>query len=222
MEELKQLVASAQTGDPAAFGELVKRRWNMAWATDYGWLGKWELAEAAAQDALVETYMRLGTLREPAAFVHWFRLLLYKRCDRLARGKRMPTVPLEGYLDRLSAVVDPGLLLEQGELQAFVQDAVLRPPQEEQVPIVLFYLGGHSQEAISAQLQESVGAVKKRLWRARQRLRERMLGKVGEFLPGYPLSAQRSLMDAPRPFLVSSALSGEDNQLRFYTMSPEE
>ena len=69
MDELKNLVACAQGGDPEAFAQLMKRFQDMAWATAYGWLGNWELAEEAVQDAFVEAYMRLPTLREPAAFV---------------------------------------------------------------------------------------------------------------------------------------------------------
>jgi RNA polymerase sigma factor (sigma-70 family) len=218
MEELKRLVADAQAGDQGAFARLMRRFQDMARATAYARLGNWELAEEAAQDAFVETYLRLPTLREPAAFVHWFRLIVLKRCDRLARGRRVQTVPLEGQTDPLPAGPDPESLLEQRELEVFVQEAVLRLPEEEQLAVSLFYLGGHSLEEIAALLPAPLGTVKKRLWQARQRLRGRMVGQVREYFQDWPPEQDRSPSPLVQSMLFFYSL-GQDHRPRFHTAS---
>ena len=65
------LVRSAQAGDELAFAE-----------------GDYHLAEDAAQEAFVDAYRELRSLREPAAFGRWLCTIVFKHCDRLTRGKR--------------------------------------------------------------------------------------------------------------------------------------
>ena len=98
------LVRSAQAGDELAFAELVRSHQDRAVAYATAILGDYHLAEDAAQEAFVDAYRELRSLREPAAFGGWLRTLVFKHCDRLTRGKRpvsMITTPT------MSAAVHP-------------------------------------------------------------------------------------------------------------------
>ena len=61
-------VTAAQDGDVRAFAELVEHFQDMAVATAFGWLGDFEGARDAAQEAFFLASRSLGQLREPASF----------------------------------------------------------------------------------------------------------------------------------------------------------
>jgi DNA-directed RNA polymerase specialized sigma24 family protein len=94
MEELSLLVIAAQKGNKDAFGCIVRRFQNMAYAGAYAMLGDSGLAQDAAQEAFIDAYLSLAKLREPAAFPGWFRRIIIKHSERQIRGKRVLIVPL--------------------------------------------------------------------------------------------------------------------------------
>src|SRR6266851_4616082 len=94
-EEMIALVARAQEGDVEAFEELVRVFQDVAVAYAYVRLGDFYQAEDAAQSSFLDAYQHLSQLREPAAFAGWLRQIVHKHCDRLRRGKRLPTADLE-------------------------------------------------------------------------------------------------------------------------------
>jgi RNA polymerase sigma factor (sigma-70 family) len=87
-ERTVSLVRAAQTGDDLAFTELVRAYQDIAVAYATSILRDYQLAEDAAQEAFVEAYRELASLREPAAFAAWFRTIIFKHCDRMTRRKR--------------------------------------------------------------------------------------------------------------------------------------
>src|SRR5258708_3587178 len=94
-DELISTVRRAQAGDLAAYGWIVRRFQDMAVGYAATILGDFHLAEDAAQEAFLEAWRDLALLREPAAFAGWLRKIVFKQCDRLTRGKRIDTVPME-------------------------------------------------------------------------------------------------------------------------------
>src|SRR5690349_15058665 len=86
--EFVEWVRAAQAGDRGAFEALVLRVQDTAVAICYGRIGNVEQARDAAQDALIDGYLHLGQLDEPAAFAAWFRRILLKHCDRRTRRAR--------------------------------------------------------------------------------------------------------------------------------------
>ena len=61
MEELDGLVRAAQRGESEAFGRIVVRFQNMAYASAYAQLGDFHLAQDAAQEAFVDAYLSLAS-----------------------------------------------------------------------------------------------------------------------------------------------------------------
>lgn len=100
---MQELVAAAQAGGAAAFTELVLRFRNMAYGYATSLLRDRHLAEDAAQEAFIDAYRKLGQLREPAAFPGWFRRVVFKQCDRIARSTWSRT-----RLDSEGAPIDRG------------------------------------------------------------------------------------------------------------------
>ena len=90
MDDLNRLVTRAQAGDTDAYGELVRRFQDMAYGYAYAIVGDLELAEDAAQEAFIEAYRCLPSLREPFAFPGWLKRIVFKHC-----AWRPPLLPWE-------------------------------------------------------------------------------------------------------------------------------
>ncbi|HJZ50357.1 MAG TPA: sigma-70 family RNA polymerase sigma factor [Roseiflexaceae bacterium] len=174
MDTLAGLVTAAQAGDLDAFGQVVERFKNMAYAVAYTMLRDVHLAEEVAQEAFIEAYICLPKLREPAAFPGWFGRIVYKRGDRLTRGKNPALLSLDAVAELRSVAPDPAAVAEVRDLQRRVQAAIDALPEAEQLPIRLFYLAGYAQQEIATIMELPLTTIKKRLFHARQRLRELM------------------------------------------------
>jgi RNA polymerase sigma factor (sigma-70 family) len=173
-DDLESLVRAAQRDDIEAFGRLTERFQRMACAVAYTAIGDVHLAEDAAQEAFIEAFQCLPSLREPAAFPSWFRRIVYKRADRLVRGRSLDTFPIEAAGHVPSDLPDPPRVAEAREAQAAVHSAIASLPEPDRLLVSLFHLAGHSQREVAAIAELPEPVVKKRLFRARQALRRRM------------------------------------------------
>ena len=155
-----------------AFAELVLRFQDMAFACAYAVLGDAYLAEDVAQDAFVIAWQKLDQLREPKAFPGWFKRIVLNQCNRLTRGKRLQIVPLD--VGANSPTTDPGphIVAEKRELLNKVLRAIKALPDNERLVTTLFYVDGYTQADIGQFLEVPVSTVNKRLYTARQRLKE--------------------------------------------------
>ncbi len=182
MQELRSTITRAQAGDLEAYGQLVGRFQDMACGYAYSILGDFDLAQDAAQDAFIQAYRELGSLREPNAFSSWLRRIIFTECSRMTRGKKIPTVPLDAILEVESSEPGPDRLAEQGELRDRVLSTVRSLPEREREVTTLFYINGYSHDDIAGFLDVPVSTVKSRLHTSRKRLKERMLEMVGDYL----------------------------------------
>jgi RNA polymerase sigma factor (sigma-70 family) len=155
-----------------AFGELMARFQDMAFACAYAVLGDFYLAEDAAQEAFINAWQSLQQLRTPEAFPGWLRRVVLTRCNRLTRGKRLQVVPLESAADTPSADPDPHTAAEQRELRGKVLEAIKALPENERLVTTLFYVSEYTQADIGEFLQVPLTTVNKRLHAARRRLKE--------------------------------------------------
>lgn len=156
----------------AAFGELVARFQDMAFACAYAVLGDFYLAEDAAQESFINAWQSLQQLRTPEAFPGWLRRVVLTRCNRLTRGKRLQLVPLELAADTPSAFPDPHAVAERREVRGKVLEAIRALPENERLVTTLFYVSEYTQADIGEFLQVPLTTVNKRLHSARRRLKE--------------------------------------------------
>lgn len=183
-DDITALVRAAQHGDIGAFGRVVERFQRMACAVAYTVVGDVHLAEDAAQEAFIEAYRCLPSLREPAAFPAWFRRIVLKRGDRLVRGKHPDTLPIETAAHVPSSHPGPPHIAEAREAQRSVQAALAALPESDRVLVSLFHLGGYSQHEVASIVELPEQVVKKRLFRARQTLRRLLEGEMHEEFAG--------------------------------------
>ena len=166
------LVAEALGGDRDAFGALVVRYFNPAYAVALAHLGHHESAQDAVQEAFLNAYRRLNTLRDPERFREWLITIVRNACYSLRRKER-PMVPLD-------AVAEPAeaLDLERRELHALIRSKIAELDESPREALLLYYFSGQSQAEIADLLGISHDAAQKRVSRAREVLGQRLVDEV--------------------------------------------
>src|ERR1051325_10090446 len=144
----------------------------MAFACAFAVLGDVYLAQDTAQEAFVVAWQKLAQLREPAAFPGWFKRIVLTQCNRLTRCKRLQIVPLDEGVNAFTSDPGPHASAERHDLLAKVLRAINALPDNERLVTTLFYVNGYTQADIGEFLEVPVSTVNKRLYSARQRLKE--------------------------------------------------
>jgi len=188
-----------------AFGELVTGFQDMAFGCAYSVLGDFYLAEDAAQEAFITAWQSLHQLRAAEAFPGWLRRIVLTRCNRLTRGKRLQIVPLELGANTPSASPDPYATMEQRELRSRVLSAIKALPEHERIVTTLFYVDGYTQADIGEFLQVPLTTVTKRLYSARQRLKESVVEMFKNNLRQQRPSRDKSFADKVKARLRPSS-----------------
>ncbi len=178
-----ELVALARSGDKDAFSQLIERYQQMVRRIALGMVAHEEIARELAQEALLQAYLSLDHLRDISRFKSWLYGIVLNVCRSYIRDQKVNPYSLEAmmggmYRDLLyypSPVIDPEEIAEQRELHTIVLQAVQGLSPKDRAATLLFYYEQLSMREIAAILGVSLTAVKGRLHRAREQLRERLL-----------------------------------------------
>lgn len=178
-----ELVALARSGDKDAFGQLIERYQQMVRHIALGMVAHEEIACELAQEAILQAYLSLDHLRDSSRFKSWLYGIVLNVCRSYLRDSRTGMLSLEAmmggmYRDTLyfpSVVIDPEEIVEQRELHSAVLEAIEGLSPKDRVATLLFYYEQLSLREIAAILGVSITAVKGRLYRAREQLKERLL-----------------------------------------------
>jgi len=163
MDDL-DLIQAARAGDPISLARLMDVLAPRV-ARICGPIAL-EHAADAAQDALVQIFRDLHSLREPAALAGWVRRIATREAIRHARRARRETVIEPAAAAALPAAGDPALVADVRSVLAS-----LRP--EQRAILVLRDLEGLSEAEAADQLALARGTAKSRLHRARLAFAER-------------------------------------------------
>jgi RNA polymerase sigma factor (sigma-70 family) len=213
MTALEPFVIAAQQGDSKAFGHIVQRFQDMAYAIGYARIGDRQLAEDIAQEAFLEAYLHLTELAHPAAFPGWFRTIVTRQCNRVLRRKSATLVSLDALSLAASPVTEPASAIETIETQHVIHQAVMALPMPERQVVTLFYIAGYSLQEIAALLEVRVSTVKNRLFSARLHLRERILDMIADNLPEQRPSKNEAFATRVMEFIKATE-TGEADRVR--------
>jgi RNA polymerase sigma-70 factor (ECF subfamily) len=179
-EELSdtEIINMVLGGDSASFSVLVKRYQNFVFTLALRFTKHREDAEEVAQDIFVKTFRSLADFRGGSKFSTWLYTIVYTTSITFLRKKRMHTTSIddEGTFIQLENQ-DGGFnanLIEQKSKIANLNEAINMLSHDDAQVITLFYKGEQSLDEISQILGVEINAVKVRLHRARQRLKEKL------------------------------------------------
>ncbi|MDA1191162.1 MAG: sigma-70 family RNA polymerase sigma factor [Candidatus Poribacteria bacterium] len=190
------LIHRARGGDSRAFSDLIGQFQGMAYGYAYVLLGDTHLAQDATQEAFLDTYMHLASIRAPEAFPSWLRRVVFKHCDRLKRRKKFQTVSLELAVNIAdgSPLPDAKLVAEETHREALA--ALESLPESERAVMILHELRGYPQREVAVFLEIPLYTVKNRLRSARRKLAERILEMVRQVLWEDPPNLQEQWQQA--------------------------
>lgn len=157
----------AQSGDRAAFTQLAADIGNRFFPVAHRILRDADLAEDAAQQALISIWRELPRLRDPERFEPWAHRILIRACYREIRKKPRHTSGAEsmeiddGQRDMSLSVVDRDQL-ERG---------FRRLTPEQRAALVLQHYLDYSLAQIAELLELPTGTVASRLHAAKRSLR---------------------------------------------------
>ena len=166
-----QLTAKAAAGDRTAFQRLYERHWKAVY--NYAWLLTRSVPDA--EDVTQECFLAL--IRKPASFDHtraqlrtW--LIAVVRRQHLGRCRSSGRESGSSELDRI--LIAPGLDedLIRAERADAVHQALTALPAAQQEALYLFEFEGLSLSEVAGILEIETNAVKARLYRAREQLKQ--------------------------------------------------
>jgi RNA polymerase sigma-70 factor (ECF subfamily) len=182
-EQEAALVERLQSGDAAAFEQLVRTHMAALLRVARRMMHSEEDARDAVQDAFVSAFRSIGKFDANAQLSTWLHRIVVNAClMRLRTQRRHPEEAIEDYLPRF---VEDGhqlvpnepwpetaaTLLERAEVRDVVRTAIDRLPDSYREVLVLRDLEELSTEEAARVLGVTANAVKVRLHRARQALR---------------------------------------------------
>lgn len=176
-----ELVQAARRGDKRAFVEIVARNQAMVCGIAYGILTDFSASEDAAQEAFLTAWRKIHDLREPERLRSWLGQIARNAALGYLRRQK-PHAPLEEAPELVDGSPAPDELAATTEEAAVVRDCLTRLPETYRLPLVLFYREGKSVRSVAESLGLSEDAVKQRLARGREMLREQMTGLVESVL----------------------------------------
>lgn len=142
----------------------------MALGYAYAKVSDIHLAEDVCQEAFVDAYRKIGTLRRPEAFPSWLKTIVRKHADRITRLQKRVIV---SYVD--DSVFEfgygrPDELLERNEELEYMRSLITPLPPAQRIVATLCYVDGCNIPQIAAFLGVTTGTVRKRLFDARKTL----------------------------------------------------
>ena len=166
-----EIVRLVLSGDTESFRFLVARYRQQYSRYAIVQVGDADGAADAMQEAFIRAYDSLDSCRDPDRFGPWFFRILTNQCHT-ARSRRRPTQDVAA-LD-LPARERTDEALERSELADRLETALQRLTAEQREAFVLKHVDGRSYEEMAELLGTGVDALKMRVYRAREALRDMM------------------------------------------------
>ena len=173
------LVMASLGGDRDAFCEIVTRYQSLLCSLAYSSVGDFKHSEDIAQEAFVEAWRKLDTLRDPVKLKSWLCGILRFKASHYRRKEAKQPLKDARELDELGGKESEQARLEdeviREQQQALLWQALEKMPETYREPLILFYRENRSIEHVAFELDLSEDTVKQRLSRGRKRLQKAMV-----------------------------------------------
>jgi len=207
----------AARGDRDAYGRIVAGCQSTVSSIALAIVRDVPASEDIAQEAFLSAWQNLRKLSNPASFLPWLRQITRNLARDHLRAQFHRANPAGDVEALIAAVADPdpcpAEYLANAQEEAVAAEVIDALPEESREVLLLYYREGQSSKQVAALLGMQDAAVRKRLSRARQAIREELLARLGDFAqrsaPGTAFTAVvlSSLAIASPPVAAASVLS---------------
>jgi RNA polymerase sigma factor (sigma-70 family) len=173
-----ELIEQTLQGNQAAYADLVKRHQRFVFTLAMRFTKTREDAEEVAQDSFIKAYRSLQNFQGQSKFSTWLYSIVYTTAMTFLRKRRLDTSSIDDENNYLQIENQSGGfkndLAENKSRSYYVNQAIEQLLPDDAMIITLFYKGEQSLEEIAFTLGMEPNNVKVKLFRARQRLKERL------------------------------------------------
>jgi RNA polymerase sigma-70 factor (ECF subfamily) len=173
-----ELIDQSLAGDQGAYAILIKRHQRFVFTLALRFAKGREDAEEIAQDCFVKAYRSLASFNRQSKFSTWLYTIVYTTSMTFLRKKRVDTTSIDDegtyiQLENQSSGLDNNLA-EQKSRSFYVNQAISQLLPDDAMIITMFYKGEQSLEEIAEAMGMEANTIKVKLFRARQRLKEKL------------------------------------------------
>ena len=170
-----ELVRRAQKGDTQAFESLVVEHQQFVFNLALRAVGDPREAEDVAQESFVRAWLALPNFRGQSQFRTWLYRIVTNLCyNRLPRLRRDLSAFCEDQVLDVPDETDVVANVETNQTRKFLHAQIDNLPESYRLLISLRYQQELSYEEIAQVLSLPLGTVKTGLFRAKERLREKL------------------------------------------------
>ena len=172
-----ELIEQTLAGDQSAYADLVKRHQRFVFTLALRFAKTREDAEEIAQDCFIKAYRSLGTFQRNSKFTTWLYSIVYTTSMTFLRKKRVQTDSIDDENTYVQLENHSGYDVNDAENKSrsyYLNQAIAQLLPDDATIITLFYKGEQSLEEIGAAMGIEPNTVKVKLFRARQRLKEKL------------------------------------------------
>ncbi len=172
------LVAASRLGDRCAFGQIVSRYQAMIAGLAYANCGNLHQSEDIAQETFVSAWKSLSGLRDPSKLPGWLCQIARRRLSDLLRKSSTSEIPFSQAFETGEppiAAETPASSADEAELLWRTLSKISQPYRET---LVLYYRQERSVEQVAAAMDTTEAAVRQRLVRGREMLREELAASI--------------------------------------------
>lgn len=173
-----ELIEQTLAGNQAAYADLVKRHQRFVFTLAMRFAKNREDAEEIAQDCFIKAYRSLSAFQRQSKFSTWLYSIVYTTAMTFLRKKRVDTDSIDDeniyiQLENSSSSHDVNSA-ENKSRSYYLNQAITQLMPDDAAIITLFYMGEQSLDEIGKTLGIETNTVKVKLFRARQRLKEKL------------------------------------------------
>lgn len=173
-----ELIEQTLAGNQFAYADLVKRHQRFVFTLAMRFARGREDAEEIAQDCFVKAYRSLASFQGQSKFSTWLYSIVYTTAMTFLRKKRIDTDSIDDegtfvQVESHESAYDTNNV-ENKSRSYYLNQAIEQLLPDDATIITLFYKGEQSLEEIAQTMGIETNTVKVKLFRARQRLKEKL------------------------------------------------
>jgi RNA polymerase sigma-70 factor, ECF subfamily len=188
------LIARCLAGDKDAFGLLISQRRPQLRRLFWAMFGDPFEVDDLLQESFLQAYLGMAQLRQPERFGAWLYAIALNLARMRLRARSSPLVSLEELSGSVATAAGfsegppaPEAAVERQEVDGLLRQAIGDLPAAERQAVRRVFLDGLTHRETAEALGTTVGAVKVRIHRGRQRLRAALEADLTPARPKSPL-----------------------------------
>jgi RNA polymerase sigma-70 factor (ECF subfamily) len=179
------LIGQVQAGDRPAMRRFIMKYQRLVAAIVFRMVYNAADREELCQEIFLKIFAHINEFQGTAGITSWIGRIASNSCINHLRRKRLPLFddiagPGHTLENVAGAGPDPAALVERSDLHLNLQRQIDLLPPHQRLILTLFHFSGMNYAEIGNVLNLPAGTVKSHLFRARQKLRERLLPAVQE------------------------------------------